>query len=476
MTNSIILVIDDTPTARDAVEALLAGENYTLEFAANGPEGLEKAITVRPDVILLDVMMPGMDGYEVCRRLRADPQTAEVPILMVTALDDRESRLEGIGAGADDFITKPYDDMELTTRLQSITRLNRYRRLQTERIRLAWVLDHANDGYLILDDQDHLQYANPRAYLYLGLPLADTAPSGRFLDLARRQYRLEPEAAWAAWPKLTTRAYLLRPESFNTRAFWLQVSTFQPAAPGSGRVIQLRDVTEQVTSHRDMRKFHTAISHKLLTPLNYLYSGLEPLADDIETLEPAEIKQLARAALAGAKRLHAELQDIFQYVNAPSLAKPGEGMALDQLPTDVGSIGTTLNLPALTVTVADDISTARLTLSRRALELILFEVLENSKKFHPEHTPAVTLTATRTPNHELRLQIVDNGLTLAPDQLAQVWSPYIQGEKHFTGEAPGMGLGLPMVATIVWQAKGQVTLTNRPDGPGVMVELILPLA
>jgi putative two-component system response regulator len=82
-------------------------------------------IEVIPDLILLDVMMPGMDGFEVCRRLRADSVLGEVPILMITALDDRSSRLQGIQAGADDFITKPIDSVELLARVQGITRLNR---------------------------------------------------------------------------------------------------------------------------------------------------------------------------------------------------------------------------------------------------------------------------------------------------------------------------------------------------------------
>ena len=475
-TTSTILVIDDTPTARDAVEALLAGENYTLELAANGPEGLAKAAALLPDVILLDVMMPGMDGYEVCRRLRADPRTAEVPILMITALDDRDSRLEGIQAGADDFITKPYDGMELTARLQSITRLNRYRRLQTERVRLTWVLDRATDGYLILDEQDKLLYANPRACLYLGLPLNAVPTAGKFLDLARRQYRLEPESVWATWPHLTAHAYLLRPESLNTRAFWVQAEVFEPDTQPVSRVVQLRDVTEQITSRRDMRKFHTVISHKLLTPLNYLFNGLEPLAHDLGALAPAEISEMAAAALAGAKRLHAEIQDIFQYVNASGLARPGEGYALAQMPADVAALADSLRLTTVTVSVAADLQTARLTLARRAVELILLELLENTKKFHPRQSPVVAVSVTPAEGHAARLLVRDDGLTLAPDQLAQVWEPYIQGEKHFTGEAPGMGLGLPMVATLVWQVKGKVSFANRTDGPGIVIELDLPLA
>ncbi|MDM8522255.1 response regulator [Desulfococcaceae bacterium HSG8] len=129
-----ILIADDEPFVREALEALLFSEGYDLVFAENGQEALEKAAELTPDLILLDVMMPDMDGFKVCRHLRANQHLAEVPIIIVTALDDRDSRLEGIEAGADDFITKPFDRHELRLRIRTITRLNRYRNLLEERI------------------------------------------------------------------------------------------------------------------------------------------------------------------------------------------------------------------------------------------------------------------------------------------------------------------------------------------------------
>jgi len=130
---SIILIVDDEAAGRETLEMLLAGQGYNLASASNGPEALEKAEELTPDLILLDVMMPGMGGFEVCQRLRADPILAEVPVIMVTALDDRNACLQGIEAGADDFVTKPFDRTELRARVRTITRLNRYRRLLLER-------------------------------------------------------------------------------------------------------------------------------------------------------------------------------------------------------------------------------------------------------------------------------------------------------------------------------------------------------
>jgi two-component system sensor histidine kinase/response regulator len=130
---SIILIVDDEPSARETLTAMLDGENHQLELAANGFEALQIAEHVRPDLILLDVMMPAMDGFDVCRRIRSTPQLAEVPIIILTALDDRASLMTGIEAGADDFLTKPVNRQELVARVRTITRLNRYRTLMEQR-------------------------------------------------------------------------------------------------------------------------------------------------------------------------------------------------------------------------------------------------------------------------------------------------------------------------------------------------------
>jgi putative two-component system response regulator len=130
---SQILIIDDEPIARMTLEGLLANEPYDLHFAENGIEGLTMATSIQPDVILLDVMMPNMNGYEVCQIIRSTYTLNEVPILFITTLDDRESKLAGLKAGADDFLSKPFDGMELIARLRGMTRLNRYRLIAEQR-------------------------------------------------------------------------------------------------------------------------------------------------------------------------------------------------------------------------------------------------------------------------------------------------------------------------------------------------------
>ncbi len=158
---STILIVDDETNNRKTMEALLAPLGYNLAFACDGVEALAKASDLMPDLILLDVMMPNLDGFEVCRRLRADPRLAEVSIILVTALDDRDSRLQGIEAGADDFVTKPYDRAELRARVRTITRLNRYRQLLEERAKFERLIELSPDGILLVDARGMIQLANP---------------------------------------------------------------------------------------------------------------------------------------------------------------------------------------------------------------------------------------------------------------------------------------------------------------------------
>ncbi len=184
---STILVVDDEIKAQGLLRSLLEAEGYRVVCAGNGPEALAAA-ACRPDVVLLDLMMPGMDGYEVCARLRAAPALAAVPIIMLTALDDRAAKLRGLQAGADDFLGKPFDTAELRARLRTITRLNRYRKLYEEQARFEAAIAHAPEAIVLAEIDGTIIHRNA-AFDTLRDPAAP-APADFFACV--------PEAAAAA--------------------------------------------------------------------------------------------------------------------------------------------------------------------------------------------------------------------------------------------------------------------------------------
>jgi class 3 adenylate cyclase len=133
-----VLVVDDTPVNVKLLEDLLGYHGYQVETARSGEEALEAVSAAIPDLVLLDVLMPGMSGYEVCRTIRLDPALDALPVVMITAIEDREARVRGLEAGADDFLSKPVNPPELLARVRSLLRIRRlYDTVQRQARQLA---------------------------------------------------------------------------------------------------------------------------------------------------------------------------------------------------------------------------------------------------------------------------------------------------------------------------------------------------
>ncbi|MEJ6784674.1 PleD family two-component system response regulator [Aminobacter sp. Piv2-1] len=160
-----ILVVDDIPANAKLLQARLLAEYFEVSTVSNGSDAISACENGNVDVVLLDVMMPGMDGFEVCRRLKAEPATAHIPVVMVTALDQAADRVRGLDAGADDFLTKPVNDLQLVTRVRSLVRLKvltdelRLRASSTHRIGVEGLLSHSGllqnslPRVLLIDEQ-----------------------------------------------------------------------------------------------------------------------------------------------------------------------------------------------------------------------------------------------------------------------------------------------------------------------------------
>jgi DNA-binding response OmpR family regulator len=469
-----VLVIDDDPVSSMALQRILAGDGYQVRFAADGIEGLQRARETEPDLILLDVVMPGLDGFEVCQTLRSDRLLGEVPVVMVTSLEDKASRLRGLEAGADDFLSKPFLPEELRARVRSITRLNRYRRLRTERERFGWVVEQAEDGYLLVGQGGELRYANERARCLLGWAPTDGAVDD-VLGHLRKHFSPHPEEAWRAFPQLgsSTPLFLWRPESERAPAVWLEVKALQQAT-GNLResLLRLRDVTHERSSRRSVWSFETVVAHKLRTPLTRAGLGLTFLRKKAHKLTPEQVVESAEQAHAGLQELKLELERVLAYVNSPRAVPQGEGFSVGELPGLIERICLSLDIPTA---VLPEQPSGTLHIDPRAFELAVWEVLNNCRKFHPRSCPRVQIELERLTPEVLELRFRDDGCRLSPHQLDHVFDPYFQGEKTYSGQVPGMGLGLATLRAMLWEVGGDCALANRVDEEGVMLTLRLRL-
>lgn len=477
--SSSVLVVDDEPIGLEVVKALLGNTSYAIHTASSGQEALAKTESLRPDLILLDVLMPGMSGYDVCRRIRQKPHLADIPIILLTALNDRDAKLRGIQAGADDFISKPFDRLELSARVRTILRLNRYKRINTERAKFGWVVESADEGYIILDNGDSIKYANPEARRLLGIPEAEGAIQETFLALAKQQYQCQPEQAWADWPEPSSQPvrHLVRAQSDAAPSLWLQVDIMQADEDGDDTtLVRLRDVTHEINQQRLRWSFHSQIQHKFRHPLAILTGHLEILRGDSEA-SPEERTMLVENSFKASQHLSREILSVLDYVTLTAEgASQTEYCSVEQVIDVVERLDA--QMASVTLDLRSDVrtpQTTKLPMSVRQVETVLWELFENSVKFHPRQLPALTVVIKSAEN-KIRLIVADDGVHLTPDQLRQVWTPYYQAERFYTGQVPGMGLGLSMIANTIWNLGGLCRAYNRRDKQGLVVELVIPIA
>lgn len=476
---STLLIVDDEERNRALLQAILEPMGYKIVLAEDGQEALEKTLELRPDLILLDVMMPDITGYEVCETIRQDPDLAEIPVLLVTALNDRESRLKGIDAGADDFLSKPVDVVEIQARVKTVTRLNRYRRLVAEREKFSKIADFATDALLLLDGDNRVHYANAKAAQLLGVD-SMTAEGRVFFDLADSRFQLQPADVWKRWreggpPEDKFLRYLVGQPAGGGQAVWLQAQAFKlPETGGADWLVRLQDVTGLMQQRREQWSFHRMLSHKMRTPLNGLIGTLESMADSDEARRSSLMADSLKDAMTSARRLEEQVKDVLLYLDAPKMTRMGRCLAVDDVVRQATDVARRLGLVDPEINAARELAGRSLGFSASAMDVVLTELFENALKFHPRMSPRVAVAIRPEREGFAAMTVTDDGGHLSPEALEQAGQPYFQGEAKVTGEVAGMGLGLAMVSAMAWEVGGGLEIANVPDG-GVRVALRLPL-
>jgi signal transduction histidine kinase len=479
-----ILVVDDEPRAVTLLRNLLQPEGYNVITAHSGAEALEVASRETPDVVLLDVMLPELDGFAVCALLRDDPALAHVPILMLTALDDRESLLAGLRAGADDFISKPFDATELRARLRTITRLNRFRRLYDDRGQLEAAVKYAPYGIVIAQLDGTIVQRN-LAFSRLVTP--EAGPTETFFDYLPASTAAKVRAALATGISLppfeTALERVVNPATIVDLS-WTQV-------PWQGRSIAhfvLRDLTEkkqleQQLLHSQRIELLGQLAGSAIHDVNNLLAAISGNAQLLEMKQGADLQQhldgIMNATHRGASMLRQLLMfargedGVLEPADAAGVAAEVTNMVRETFGRSYAvKFNAEPDLPPVLVD-ATQIHQIVMNLCVNARDAMQFGgelTICVAKETLTRPIPAVMGDVPK-PGHYVTISVRDTGTGIPPEVLPRLFDPFFTTKP----KGKGTGLGLATVIRLVRRHNGFVTLETEV-GKGTCLTCYFPFA
>jgi PAS domain S-box-containing protein len=485
-----ILIVEDSLDGRQALQTLLAGQGYRLAFAENGPDGLAQAIELVPDLILLDVMLPGMDGLEVCRRLRANSLLAEVPIIMVTALDDRDTRLQGIMAGADDFISKRFDGTELRARVRTITRLNRYRHLVRARAKFERLVELMPNGLLLADAAGTISLVNSAMLQMLSVDRRENVLGLSLLMLIAPDQRdmcaAELHRAVADEDSVSQFETVFLPPNGAAFPAELDIGHFlwddEPLAYVVVRDITVRRRMEgqllQSQKMESIGRLAGGVAHDFNNLLTAIIGYAELALDSLpaHAQQQADLQEIHHAASSAAQLTRQLLSFARQQRIEPRIFSPNELLVgLDKLLGRL--IGEDIELVTLP---APDLGLIRADAGQ--IEQMLLNLAVNARDAMPEGGKLTIETTNAWLDHAyarvhvgiepgayVSLIVSDTGVGMDESIMRYAFEPF------FTTKEPGRGtnLGLATCYGIVKQHGGTIELYSEP-GRGTTIKIYLP--
>ena len=477
-----ILVADDNADMRDYVARLLRQRGWRVDTVADGQAALEAARHSPPDLLLSDVMMPGLDGFELLRALRADGETRNVPVILLSARAGEDARVEGIEAGATDYLVKPFSARELLARveahIQRESEVAEERRItkererllaavQVERARLRELFAQAPAAIATLRGANHVFETANHDYLrlvgnrdILGKPIRDALPElagqGIFELLDTVYISGEPFVGDALRVLIDSNADGVAEETYYT-------FVYQPIHEDgviSGIFVHAMDVTEQVRARQEAEdanraksEFLAAMSHELRTPLNAIGGYVQLMEMGIHgPVTPAQHDAL--------QRVHRSQQHLLSLINdVLNFAKLEAG----RVEYDVADVSLAEVVRGVVPMVEPQLSARRITCEvridptvrahadREKLEQILLNLLSNAVKFTgegghimvdaPVRMSNGTTTSEPTQNRVF-LRVTDTGCGVPREKQEVIFDPFVQVHRRLTSPTEGTGLGL----------------------------------
>ncbi|NES21751.1 MAG: response regulator [Symploca sp. SIO3E6] len=452
-----ILIVDDNIDTLRLLSNLLNQRGYKVRKAINGKIALMGVNAEAPDLILLDVMMPLMNGYEVCQQLKKNPKTSSIPVIFLTALDDSLDKIKGFEVGGVDYITKPFQVEEVVVRIEhqlKIIHLQKqlewqYAQLQQSEKRLLTIIESMSDGLVILDKEGKVRFVNPAAQSWWNQPVDQLL--NKPLNLSFGIGEIKEIEFKQPLGKVLVAEVQTEPIVWDNEPAYL---------------VSLRDITERKqkeaaeAANRAKTAFLASMNHELRTPLNAILGFTQILQRD-STLTPQQQKYLSTIHTSG-NHLLTLIDDIL------NLSKIEAGK-MELNPHDVHLIKFLLGVTEICRIRAakkgltflyqpGDQLPATIYVDEKRLRQVLINLLSNAIKF--TDTGSVTFQVSLTPpetgtnnqqpttNNKIRFHVEDTGVGIVAEELEKIFEPFEQvGDK--TRKAEGTGLGLTITQKIV---------------------------
>jgi two-component system, cell cycle response regulator len=475
----VILVVDNEPLNVELLQAILPSKDYDVVTAGDGAGALAVLAGQKIDLMLLDVMMPNLDGFEVTRMIRADPKIKGLPIILITALSETKERIMGIEAGCDEFVTKPFDKNEVLARIRTLLRLNFYRSQIDEKEKFEHVVNRMNDGLIICDAGGNIVRTNQKGRELLGSEDLSPGWLGRMSHTYKKGYRGDLEHDLAIYDMDFD---LERP---GTSAKGLLIVSFSTSVikDTEGRtvsvVIALHDVTEQRKSKFQKENFLSLMSSKLRAPLAESMEHLQLLRKMTLPEGGDDCGKSIDLAVGQVSAFLTMTEKIFDFLAADASARFEENpvgadiIGMERVEAMVRAAAKTHG--DRTVECSFDLAPGlAVAVSEHFFGILVKNLVENAVKFNAQGVAQIKVSA-RAEGDKVRFSFADNGPGIPSEEKRAVFENFHQADLHEAKKAEGMGLGLPTAKKIVEGCLGEIHVDGEP-GWGTCIVFTLPMA
>lgn len=456
-----ILVVEDSPTQAEKLKYVLEKNDLRVSIALSGKDALKLLKDHKPSIVISDVVMPEMDGYELCKHIKTDEKLKDIPVILLTALSDTKDVLRGLECGADNFITKPYDDGYLLSRINHIL-LNRELR-KNEQVQLGVKVFFSGQNFLITSERQQI--------LDLLLSTYETAvrQNGELIETRDELKALNEQLE----QKVEERTAALKEEITERKRSEEELGKYRGRLEElvEQRTAELKKMTDELSrSNADLQQFAYAASHDLQEPLRGIAGFVGLLERRYKGKLDKKADEFIDYIIEDVKRMQMLIKDLLEYSRIDTKSRifrvTNCSLVLEEaiynLRSAIEESGTEVTYDLLPIVMGD----------ASQLKRLFQNLIGNAIKFRSDKIPRIHISAGRE-RDDWVFSVRDNGIGIEPKYFARIFTVFQR--LHTRDKYEGTGIGLAVCKKIVERHGGRIWVESRP-GEGSTFYFTLPSA